>query len=360
MTQLALVLAALAAAAALVPLRPEWIESAYSMGVYPVIQRSLTASSNRTAVALFDVMVLGTTVVWILWLVRDLRRWRWTRALAKVAARTVAVAAALYLAFLVSWGLNYRRVALEDRLGLDSRAVTEDAAVRLGRTAATELNRLYPSRRSTPSPLGPDLVDPALAQGFDEVQRRLGATRLAVPARPKRSVFDWYFRAASIDGMTDPFLLETLTPSTLLPIEQPMILAHEWAHLAGYADEGEANFVGWLTCLGADDNARYSAWLFLYSEALSGMPGDARKRIDDSLEAGPRGDLRAVSERARREVSPIVSAMGWRVYDQYLKANGVERGTRSYTDVVRLVMGTELGTRALWAASSSDRSERHP
>ena len=31
---------------------------------------------------------------------------------------------------------------------------------------------------------------------------------------------------------------------------------------------------------------------------------------------------------------------GWRVYNQYLKANRVESGTRSYTEVVRLILGT--------------------
>jgi Protein of unknown function (DUF3810) len=353
MTRAALVLAALAAVAALVPLPPEWVESAYSMGVYPWIQQALTTSSNRTAIALFDALILGTTLVWIALLVRDLRRWRWTRALAQMTVRTVALSAAIYLAFLMSWGLNYRRITLEDRLGLDSHAVTADAAARLGRTAAIELNRLYPSRTSLSRS---DLVDPALAQSFEEVQRRLGASRLAVPARPKHSILDWYFRAASIDGMTDPFLLETLTPSSLLVIERPMILAHEWAHLAGYADEGEANFVGWLTCLSADDAGRYSAWLFMYSEVVGGLPADARRAVAASLEVGPRDDLRAISDRLRRDASPIVSTMGWRVYDQYLKANGVERGTRSYTDVVRLVLGTELGVNALSPVSSSDPS----
>ena len=33
--------------------------------------------------------------------------------------------------------------------------------------------------------------------------------------------------------------------------------------------------------------------------------------------------------------------MGWRVYDRYLKANRVERGSASYADVVRLVLGVQ-------------------
>jgi len=49
--------------------------------------------------------------------------------------------------------------------------------------------------------------------------------------------------------MTDPYFLETLIASDLLPFERSFVAAHEWSHLAGIADEGEANLAGWLTCL---------------------------------------------------------------------------------------------------------------
>ena len=51
-------------------------------------------------------------------------------------------------------------------------------------------------------------------------------------------------------------------------------------------------------------------------------------------------------------MNPRLSAAGWRVYDRYLKANRVERGTQSYADVVRLVLGTRLGARLTPAAGS--------
>ena len=42
------------------------------------------------------------------------------------------------------------------------------------------------------------------------------------------------------------------------------------------------------------------------------------------------------------EVSPRISGAGWQVYDQYLKANRVEAGTRSYAEVIQLVVGTDF------------------
>jgi Protein of unknown function (DUF3810) len=334
----------LAVAAALAPLSPDAVEQFYSLGIYPRLQRLITACSNLTGFAWFDVFVGLVVVSWVVLAWRDLRERRWLRGASRIVVRTVTLAAALYLFFLAAWGLNYRRVTIEDKVGVDYRAVTSDAAVALAEAAAHELNRLYPSR-STNTSLG-DGLDLSLSTAFASVQATLGQSTLAVPGRPKRTLFDFYFRAASVDGMTDPFFLETMTLAGLLPVERHMTVAHEWAHLAGYADEGEANFVGWLVCLNAGDAARYSGWLFLYGELLSGLDRDTRGRVSAILDPGPRADLAAIAARVRSQASPAVVTVGWGVYDQYLKANGVERGTRSYTDVVRLVLGTPLGRAA--------------
>ena len=42
--------------------------------------------------------------------------------------RTAVWVAALYVLFLLTWGLNYRRERLSDKLQLDSTAISPDAA----------------------------------------------------------------------------------------------------------------------------------------------------------------------------------------------------------------------------------------
>jgi hypothetical protein len=155
-------------------------------------------------------------------------------------------------------------------------------------------------------------------------------------------VLDLYFRRASVAGMTDPFFLETLVASDLLPFERPHVVAHEWAHLAGIADEGEANFVAWLACMRGSPPQRYSGWIFLYSEVLAGLPADAARSVRSTVADGPRADLQALRQRYEREVSPRVSGAGWQVYDRYLKANHVDAGTASYAEVVQLILGSDL------------------
>jgi hypothetical protein len=145
----------------------------------------------------------------------------------------------MYLLFLGLWGLNYRRVPLEQRLPYDTTGVNGDAAREAARVATSRLNALFMQPHVQTNAHG---VDPALATAFARATKELGAPGTTVPARPKRTLLDLYFRPAGVAGMTDPFFLETLVESDLLPVERPFVVAHEWAHLAGFADEGEANF----------------------------------------------------------------------------------------------------------------------
>jgi hypothetical protein len=330
---------AAAALAALVPLPAAAIERGYSTSSYLVWQRIATGLSNGVPIALFDLLLVVVVGAWIAMAARDVRR-RGARALAGTGRRTIVWAAVAYLAFLASWGLNYRRVPLSERLSLDRRALTPEAARALTATTVARVNALYAPAHAEGFPAG-GIVDARLAEAFDRAQRDLGATRTAVPARPKHTWLDLYFRRAVVDGLTDPFFLETLTASDLLPFERTFAVAHEWSHLAGYANEGEANFVGWLTCLRGDEAEQYSGWLFLYGEAAATLTprerADAARRLDE----GPRDDVRAMAARVARNVSPRVADAGWRVYNEYLKANRVESGTRSYGEVVALVLGTK-------------------
>jgi hypothetical protein len=119
--------------------------------------------------------------------------------------------------------------------------------------------------------------------------------------------------------------------------------AHEWSHLAGLADEGDANFLGWLTCVQGSASAQYSGWLFLYSETVGAFGGPLRSDLTARLDAGPRADLAAIRARLVAEVSPTLRTAGWRVYDRYLKANRIDAGAESYAHVVELVLGVRFG-----------------
>jgi hypothetical protein len=328
------------------PIGASRIERFYSNGVYAVLQPVLTTLSNQTSVALLDALVIVVALLWVVQTGRDMvRDGPMLRNVRSIVGRTAVWSASLYLAFACAWGLNYRRTPLVDKLGFRSDAITAAAARAMGDAAVDQVNLLYEAAHAAGSDTG-DAIDPALEAGFQRALELVGGRAVVIIPRPKRTMLDWYFRRAGVSGMTDPYFLETLIASDVLPFERPFVLAHEWSHVAGIANEGEANFVGWLACVRASAAARYSGWLFLYQELLSSLPHDDQIAVAARLGPGPRLDLRASRDRLQRNVSPRVAAAGWRVYDSYLKANRIEAGAASYAEVVRLVLGVDF--RANW------------
>jgi hypothetical protein len=331
-----------AAGAALIPLPPGGVDRWYSARVFATLQPLLTSISNLAPFALLDLLMGAVALLWIALAAHDLLRAPGrVRGALRIVARTVVWGAALYLLFLVLWGLNYRRPRMRDVLPYDASGVTADAALAAGHMAVERLNALHGPAHAAGWP-APGAVDENLSDGFTRAVRDSGIAREVVPARPKHTVLDWYFRRAGVDGMTDPFFLETLVAGSLLPFERPAVVAHEWSHLAGIADEGEANFTAWLSCVRGSPPNAYSGWLFLYAELARAVNGRDRAALSDALAPGPRADLGAIHERYAREVNPRVSNAGWRVYDSYLRANRVEAGTASYDEVVRLVLGVRV------------------
>lgn len=326
--------------AAVVPISGGTIERLYSVRLYPEIQRVLTPLSNTVPFAVLDVLSVAGVVVLIVALVRSVRRARAQRRvgpLLRTMVKIAAAAAVVYLVFLVLWGLNYRRLPMTERLVLERDAPSTEQVMSLGFEAVSRLNTLHgPAHR-----IGwrhDPRENATLLDAYAFVQRSLSGLHSAVPGRLKQSIYGSYFRWTSVDGMVDPFALEVIANPDLLPLERTFVAAHEWAHLAGFADESEANFVAWLTCVRADVPSQYSAWLSLYWQIAGEVGADDRRRLWDALEEGPRRDVQAIVDRLRRGQLPLLRNASWRVYDQYLRANRVEEGIRSYGQVITLIL----------------------
>jgi hypothetical protein len=319
---------------AVVPFPKVFVERFYSAFLYIHLQRVITGASNLVAISLFDVLVIGVVAAWVLALIADIRGTK--RIAPRVLMRSMVWASALYIAFVCLWGFNYRRVKLADKLEIDARGVSQEGALSLAATSIERLNAIYAQAHT-------DSMEPSLANGFERAQRELGSVTLAIPGCPKKTLLNPFFRWTGVSGMTDPYFLETLIDDSVLPIERPMVIAHEWGHLAGFADESEASFAGWLTCMHGSATNQYSAWLFVFEEMMPMVGDEARPELVRRLAPGPLQDLRAIAERRRRQVNPGASRISSLVYDRYLKANRISSGVANYGEVAGLLLGVQFG-----------------
>ena len=166
----------------------------------------------------------------------------------------------------------------------------------------------------------------------------------ATPGRLKATLFGPYFRWTGVDGMINPFGLEVLANPDLLPIRASV---HRRARVGAPGGlrgrvRGQLRGVADLHAR-RRASARYSGWLFLYWQINGEVDAAARARLSQALGPGARQDIAAIVERLQRGQRPWLRMAGWRVYDQYLKANRVEEGVRSYGAVVTLILRARFG-----------------
>ena len=297
------------------------VEEWYATGLFPRLSATMAVIADAVGFSWLDIAILTAVPLLIYLLYR--RRF----------LTFVAIVAGGYLFFFWTWGLNYHRQPLISKLDFAAEQVTPDSVSDLGRDAARELNRLY--QRKEASDYDEEIVRGVANERVRKVVEELDGTTWATSPRVKTSrLLNPFFRASGVEGMFNPFGHEALVTSGLLPLERPMILAHEIAHVRGYPNEGDANFVALMASINSNDDAfAYSGWLYLWAYLRS-------EELDQLLDDGPLGDLSAISLRRRRSRVAWISRAQTRTLDVFLKANRVEGGVRSYARIVNLAVGT--------------------
>src|SRR5690349_17946877 len=100
---------------------PTWmIEQFYSRDFYSFEQGLVTSMSNAVPLAVLDLLLLVLLVIIVRWLVRFVNVWREhgpVDAVWEIFRRVVRTASIVAIFFLLMWGLNYRRIPLENALG---------------------------------------------------------------------------------------------------------------------------------------------------------------------------------------------------------------------------------------------------
>jgi Protein of unknown function (DUF3810) len=342
----------LALALALIPVPSTLVERFYSNGLYPILQSMSTPVANQIPFAVVDLLIalllIGLPAWWIVRIIKA-GRGRRKKVAARLAFHTLVLTAVIFIGFQLLWGFNYERESLAAKLDYDEQRLTADALRQLRRISIERLNA-----ESTEAHYGQAIDEKIwrdhLHSSFDETVIELGNSRGITAAIPKTSLLNFYLTAAGIEGFINPFGHEVILDSEIFTFEKPFLLAHEWAHLAGFADESEASFVALLACLRSDVAVlRYSALLALYQytpriapaapeEVKAAMSMDALPRLVPEVIA----DLKAISERDDRHRNATISRVQWAVYDRFLKANRVRAGVGSYSRFVRLVLGTRF------------------
>jgi len=330
-----------AVALALVRFPAAWIESYYSTGLYPRLTGILQPMAELSPVSILDILLVAVAVGLPAWWIFCIRRAaagaRWAGA-GRAAVGTLTLAALLVCGFELLWGLNYQRQPLSAKLEWDAKRVTPEAAVALARNTIQRLNAEASVARS--QAMSRDWRA-GLERSFRQVVTELGGPADFHGVAPRNSLVVPLLAAEGCEGFVNPFGYEVILDDETLTFEKPFLLAHEWAHLAGFADESEANFIGILTCLRSDQAMlRYSGLLNLSFYLPRRSPAAPLPELAPQVVS----DIKAIDERVRKHYQPMVGNMQSRIYNQFLKVNRVRAGIASYGLVAQLMVGTRFET----------------
>ena len=158
---------------------------------------------------------------------------------------------------------------------------------------------------------------------------------------PKPILNTWILSVQQTTGVYSPFTVEANYNRDIAYYDIPFTICHELSHLRGYMQEEEANFIGVLATIGADDlyfnySGYVSAWVYA---------GNALARIDSTAFATLYGRINA---RTRQDM--LYNNAYWKQFegkpaeaheqlnDAYLKIQGQTTGVRSYGHVTDLML----------------------
>lgn len=196
---------------------------------------------------------------------------------------------------------------------------------------------------------GGDMKEQAKAQ-----MRRLGRTIPCLKGYypdPKPLWASEFFSQQYIMGYYFPFSMEANYNDIIYEINLPTTFCHELSHLKGFILEDEANFIGYLACVDAEDDFfRYSAFLSVIgyldrdflravgkdSGAYLAHPAISRQVIADDIFLT--GETWEAVEEAALIRTETVKEVSNTFTETTLVLNGVQDGRISYSRVVDLLL----------------------
>lgn len=314
-------------------LYPLWVGSVGRFfGIFPF-------SANELGI--YILIALG-----LFWLVRDITRLV-TRRLRKGWGRrwiriVLGFAGSMWLVFMLGCGINYNRTNFAEANGLPTAGGTKEELYQLCEILTEEANRL--ADRVTRDENG---IMQLTGDTRREAVKAMSLLADDYPSlggfypQPKPVFFSEFMSHENISGVHSPFTSEAQYNRLVTPYNIPHTVCHELSHLKGYMREDEANFVGYLACIGSESaEFRYSGYVLGYiyaTNALYGADVEKWSAVRGKLEPIINTDL-AENSRYWEQYKTVIAEVKEKMNDNYLKFNHQEDGVKSYGRVVDLML----------------------
>ncbi len=256
-----------------------------------------------------------------------------------------AGAVCLFL-FEICMGLNYYRAEAKEYLGLEIRESTEDELYDLCVILANDLKGSVSKMQKDSggvSKLSQNYLQTAkiAKDSYKKLSQKYTFLKSA-DIRCKPLISSRIFSYFLTTGIYIPYTFESNINVDVPEFTIPATMCHELTHYRGFMRENEANFLGYLACMESENpDFIYSASLMAFGYAfpkLYDQNPDLAKKVSAILKEDIVTDLTAEDNYWEKFRNTKVSDVSDQVYDSYLNANGQTNGTKSYGEMVDLLL----------------------
>lgn len=319
-----------------------WVERFYSGKLFPVfaiVGQTITALVPFSVGDCLYVISLIFLLLFFIVFIRCLLRKKYVE-LGIHIIRSIKVLLIVIICFYVFWGINYFRLPLEKRMGLD---MNINQSCELLETTALCIDKANEIRK---------LLKPqdfqADHQGiFQQAQNLLSNS---YPLRPylfnylpkvKKPITNLHVNYTMVAGYFNPFTQETQVNTSMPIFSIPFTACHELGHQAGIGFEDEANLVGFILCTESSNLLfRYSAYynaVFMLLNQIAMEDKDAYFNMLRFLSPNVLQD--AEQENAYwRQFDGILNHASSRFYNEYLQLNNQPEGLKRYSRMTKLLI----------------------
>ena len=350
----------------------------YTTRIYPIIGSLLSPISGLFPFAVGDIFI-ALSIVWVIFY--PIYEIKWRKQLAKrffflaakrgcypkkkvVFGRVAEYLLWVYAWFYIAWGLNYSQPNIYCRTGMKPVEVSEAKFREFAYRYADSINYLSEERRVKSEETAFDdqresqfngMVDDglknrvrdAVLKGYNEIGAKEGINApFNQHPHAKTMLFTPLSSMSGVTGSMGPFFCEFTLNGDIRPHDYPAIYAHEFAHLLGIANEGEANFYSYIVCTASSDKAvKFSGYYHIFFHVLRNVFDILGEKEGEKFLKYIRPEIIQLARSDRqywisKRCKALDAAQDF-IFDLYLRGNHVAEGRKSYSGVVGLILAWE-------------------
>ena len=326
----------------LLSLFPELTERWYSNGLYPYIAAASRSIFGWAGFSAGDI-IYGIALIFALrWLWQKRKTWKYNYKNNLVTV--LACFSIVYFLFNFLWALNYNRVPLYKKMAIEKDYTTNELEAftkrLITKTNATHALIEKNNILKITVPYSVSEIYTRSVNGYGALEKQFPFFTYSRKSI-KSSLFSVPLSYMGFGGYLNPFTSEAQVNNELPKYNLPTTTCHEMAHQIGYANESEANFIGYMASINSNDvYFKYSGYSFALKYCLRNLHKIDKAREKKLLPLIDKGVLKNFkeSEDFSKKYESFVEDIFKYIYDNFLKINNQKDGLETYSKFVGLMV----------------------